>query len=123
MGRLEVRKRSNSIKFKDGKVVTDLPVNWDATLKLWYEDEESYNNKILIREENKETFRIHYNKIKANYNNKSFYQFFHIKPPFPFLVYYHKIHANSNKKPAIRRDLLFNKNIFFCCLFLTATTI
>lgn len=76
MGRLEVRKRANSIKFKDGKVVTDLPVNWDATLKLWYEDEESYNNKVLIREENKETFRIHYNKIRANYNNKSFYQFF-----------------------------------------------
>lgn len=76
MGRLEIRKRNNSIKFKDGKLVTDLPINWDATLKLWYEDEESYNNRILIREENKETFRVYYNKNKANYNNKSFYQFF-----------------------------------------------
>lgn len=38
MGRLEIRKSKPNIRFKDGKVKTDLPIDWDRTLKLWYED-------------------------------------------------------------------------------------
>lgn len=75
MGQLEVRKRQNSISFKDGKMHTTLPVNWEATLKLWHEDPECYATRTLVREEDRETFKVYYNKNKANYNNKSFYQF------------------------------------------------
>ena len=75
MGRLEIRKRANSIKFENGKIKTNLPVNWSATLKLWYDNSSSKNKKQLVREENKETFFMHYNRSKANYNNKSFYEF------------------------------------------------
>lgn len=75
MGRLEVRKRSNKIKFNDGKLVIDYPINWDATLKLWYEHPECKIKKQLVREESLETFRIYYNRSKANYNNKTFYEF------------------------------------------------
>jgi hypothetical protein len=39
LGRLEVRKNAASITIKDGKVKTNLPIDWDATLKLWFEDE------------------------------------------------------------------------------------
>ena len=70
-----VRKRPSRISIVNGKVTTNLPVNWNATLKLWYEDPESYNNKTLVRLEYEEIFRVYYNKSNANYNNKSFYEF------------------------------------------------
>lgn len=75
LGTLELRKRPTRIAIVDNKLVTNLPIDWDATLKLWYEDEESYQNKTLIRVENEEVFKVYYNKSDANYNNKSFYTF------------------------------------------------
>jgi len=75
MGTLEVRKRLGTVKIVDGKLVNNLPVDWDTTLKLWAEDEESYKNKTIIRLEEDEIFIINYNKRKAIYNNKMFYQF------------------------------------------------
>lgn len=75
MGKLELRKRQTIVEFKEGKLRTNLPVDWDSTLKLWYEDEQSYKDKRLIRQETKEVFKVFYNKYKADYPNKSFYQF------------------------------------------------
>lgn len=75
MGRLELRKYGAQISIKDGKIHTNLPVDWDRTLKLWSEDEESYKNKTLVKVENKEIFKVFYNKSKALYNNKAFYSF------------------------------------------------
>lgn len=75
MGRLELRKYNPKIYIKDGKVKTTLPVDWDRTLKLWYEDEESYKNKTLVKIEEKEIFKVYYNRNIANFVNKSFYKF------------------------------------------------
>jgi hypothetical protein len=75
MGRLELRKTSARIKFENGKIKTNLPIDWNATLKLWYDNPFSKSKKQLVRQENKETFRVFYNRAKANYNNKSFYEF------------------------------------------------
>lgn len=75
MGVIEVRKYDARISIKEGKIKTNLPVDWDRTLKLWSEDEEAYKERILIKMEEKEIFKVCYNRIKANYNNKSFYEF------------------------------------------------
>lgn len=75
LGRIELRKYDKKISFKDGKLHTNLPIDWDRTLKLWAEDEESYISKVLVRAEENEIFKVFYNKSKANYNNKSFYEF------------------------------------------------
>lgn len=75
MGKLEIRKFEAKVEIKDNKVVTTLPINWKKTLQLWYNDEESRESKRLVRWESRERFAIYYNKTKANYNNKSFYQF------------------------------------------------
>ncbi len=75
MGDIELRKYENIIEFRNGVLVDSLPIDWDRTLKLWYEDEEAYKNKTLIKMEEKETFRVFYNKRTANYENKSFMQF------------------------------------------------
>lgn len=75
MGIIEVRKYDARISIEDGKIKTNLPIDWDRTLKLWSEDEEAYQKRTLIKMEEKEIFSIYYNRIKANYNNKSFYEF------------------------------------------------
>ena len=74
MGKLELRKRQTITDFRDGKLRTNLPVDWDSTLRLWYEDEESYQEKRLVRQESREVYKVYYNKYKADYPNKSFYQ-------------------------------------------------
>lgn len=75
MGVLEVRKYDAKIAFVDGKLKTNLPIDWDKTLKLWSEDEKAYEERILIKMEEKEIFKVYYNKLRADYNNKSFYEF------------------------------------------------
>lgn len=74
MGSIDIRKHPVNIKIINGKIKTTLPIDWERTLKLWYEDEESYTNKTLIRQECKEIFRVHYDKSKANYNNQVYMQ-------------------------------------------------
>lgn len=75
MGRLELRKFKTSVSFKDGKIITNLPIDWDETLNLWYEDRESFREKRKVRMEVPEVFRVYYKKSTANYNNKSFFTF------------------------------------------------
>jgi hypothetical protein len=75
LGRLELRKFEKRISFRDGKVYTNLPIDWDRTLKLWADDNDAYKEKVLVRMEEDEIFKVVYNKSKANYNNKSFYEF------------------------------------------------
>ena len=75
MGRLEIRKYDAKITLQEGKIVTNLPIDWDRTLKLWSEDEEAYKERTLIKMEEKEIFKVYYNRGKANYTNKSFFAF------------------------------------------------
>ena len=75
MGRLEIRKYDTKITLQGDRVITNLPIDWNKTLKLWSEDEEAYQERTLIKSEEKEIFKVYYNRIKANYNNKSLYEF------------------------------------------------
>lgn len=75
MGRIELRKYDVRINIDGEKVKTNLPIDWDKTLKLWYEDEESYKEKTLVKVEEKEIFKVYYNKQLADYNNQVFYEF------------------------------------------------
>lgn len=76
MGVIELRKYDARIKIgSNGEVYDNLPVDWNKTLELWYEDEESYKNKTLVKMEEKEIFTIYYNRNRATYRNQSFYDF------------------------------------------------
>lgn len=75
MGQLEIRKYNSIITTDGKKVKTNLPIDWNTTLKLWYEDPKAYEEKFLVRINVPELYRVFYNKSNANYNNKSFYQF------------------------------------------------
>lgn len=89
MGTIELRKINTYVNFKDGRLHSNLPIDWDRTLKLWCEDEEAYKSRTLIKMEEKEIFKVHYNKAKADYTNKSFYQF----------------NANRELKKALKRNI------------------
>lgn len=75
MGTLELRKRKTIQSIVNGKLVTNLPIDWDSTLELWAIDEEAMNNRTLVRCENKDVYLVHYRRKDAKYKNKSFYKF------------------------------------------------
>ena len=76
MGKLELRKRNSlPIIDKKGNIKVTYAIDWDSTLKLWYDDEEAFNNKTLVKFPEKSIFRVKYNKSTANYENKSFMEF------------------------------------------------
>lgn len=75
MGTIEIRKYEKSVKIgDDGEVKTNLPIDWDNTLKLWYEDEEAYKDKTLLRLDEQELYKIVWNKGNVNFNNRTFYE-------------------------------------------------
>ena len=75
MGKIELREKKKGAWMIDGKVVVNYPINWNKTLKLWYEDSEAQKEKVLVRDESGSIYRAKYNKYKAKYENKSFYEF------------------------------------------------
>lgn len=75
MGMLELRKNERGVSIVDGKLKVTYPVNWNETIKLWFEDEKARKEKTLLRDEQRFVYKVKYNKYKANYDNKSFYEF------------------------------------------------
>lgn len=75
MGALELRSIDSYVKFKNGKIKTNRPIDWNATLQLWYKYPETKQQKKLVRTESKKIFQIFYNKGKAKYTNKVFFEF------------------------------------------------
>lgn len=76
MGKLELKKEQRGVYFdKDGNMKVTYPVDWMATLRLWFEDEEARENKLLIRLNSKCVYKVHFNKYDATFNNKIFYDF------------------------------------------------
>ena len=75
MGSIELRKYNAKVSIKNDEIITNLPIDWNRTLQLWEEDEESYKSRLLVRMEEKEIFKVFYNKRTANYNNKAFMKF------------------------------------------------
>lgn len=74
MGELVVLKKAAKVVFDEkGKMRTNRPINWDATIKLWFEDPEAEKNKTLVRWDNDEIITIRYRKATAVYNNSPFY--------------------------------------------------
>ena len=75
MGKLELRKNKVGVSIVDGKLKNTYPIDWYSTLRLWYEDAEEREKKTLVRHNTKQVFSVRYNKNKANYENKWYYEF------------------------------------------------
>ena len=80
MGKLELRKWGTNVRLENNKVKTNRPIDWDATLKLWYEDKEAEQQKILIRREVKDVYSVAYIKTRADYKNRVFVKWTTARP-------------------------------------------
>lgn len=73
MGEVAVTKRPMKIWFENGEAHTTKIIDWDATLNLWFEDEESRQLKRKVYRDTKTLFMIRYNSgNNAPINGKSF---------------------------------------------------
>jgi len=76
MGKLMLmRKEADPVIKKDGTLKVCNPIDWRSTIRLWYEDEEAREKKMLVRRPNSRVYFVKYDKRKANFGNKQFYQF------------------------------------------------
>ena len=75
LGQLVIQKRNTTVTFKDGKLRTNRPVNWDATIRLWFEDPEAEKNKTVVRWDTDHLTTIVYKKSNTLFRNKPFYEF------------------------------------------------
>lgn len=77
MGIISITKRKEYIGFKDGKAITNRPIDFKSTIELWNTNPQAKEDGKLIRFLNKHTngwiYKISYNKYYANYKNKSVY--------------------------------------------------
>lgn len=75
MGTFETIKYKSSIKFVNGRLKTNLPIDWNRTLKLWENDKEAFRNKTVLRYELNYIYKLRYNPYKARFINKTVFQF------------------------------------------------
>lgn len=73
MGNIRICRDKPTLYIEDGKIRNTYPVNWNATLDLWFKDEEARQNKTLVRHMDKDVYKVVYFKREANYENCRFY--------------------------------------------------
>ena len=76
---IAVKKLKQVPVITNGKLVNKSPVDWVATNKLWNEDEEAKEKKLLVRFTNYHTskyvFRLYFKKYIYSFKNKKYYKF------------------------------------------------
>ncbi len=76
IGIVSVAEHKTYVKFdKDGNLISNKPVDYKATLDLWEENPELYNEGFVVRHDQESTFRITYSKAYATFKNKNLYKF------------------------------------------------
>ena len=76
---ITIRKDKRKPRIKDGKLINNTPVNPVATKKLWDENAEAKEKRILVRYNNSHTsgyvFRIYCKKFRSSLKNKTLFKF------------------------------------------------
>lgn len=75
MGILEVRKTPKNIRYANGKLIMNLPIDWKTTLQMWKEKPYTAQQKQLARFYTEDIYKIEYIKSKALFTNKTFISF------------------------------------------------
>lgn len=76
LGSLELRKQDIIIKLdENGKLISNLPIDWNETHKLWYEYPECRNKKQIVRRNVKNIFSVHWSKRNSKCKNIKLFTF------------------------------------------------
>lgn len=62
MGIIELGKKNGIVKFNENGVYSNYQIDWQKTIKLWYEDKEAMQKKQLVKIVEKSIFKIGYFK-------------------------------------------------------------
>lgn len=76
---ITIRKDKRVPKIVDGKVINTSPIDWVTTKKLWEQDPDAKEKKILVKYLNHHTsgfvFRIYMKKFGSAFKNRTVYKF------------------------------------------------
>ena len=76
---ISIKKDKRLPRIVNGKLYNTTPVDWVATNKLWSEDQEAMDKKLLVRFLNSHTskhvFRIYFKKYNLYFANKKLFSF------------------------------------------------
>lgn len=75
MGGISICSYPSKVIFVNGKVSNNYRADWKKTLKLWFEDEEAFKSRIVVKRRQNNIYFIRYNKNRAKYHNMKLYQF------------------------------------------------
>lgn len=75
MGTLCLRKYKRGVWRDSEGVKNTYPVDWEATLKLWYEDKDAEERKLLVKKVVDYTYRVVYPSKKRTYLHHDKYRF------------------------------------------------
>lgn len=74
-----IKKDKRKPRIVNGRLINNVPIDWQATNKLWDKDEEAKEKKILVRYDNSHTsdyvFRIYCKKYKTKVKNRGLFKF------------------------------------------------
>lgn len=76
MGGLYIEERDTSPYYnKSGRLIIPKRIDWNRTLKFWYENPEYHKEKRLLYKESPISYRVKYTTGLAKFKNKQFYHF------------------------------------------------
>lgn len=79
MFEITIRKVKRKPKIINGKLISNIPIDWKKTNELWENDKEAKEKKLLVRYNNSHTsgyvYRIYLKKFKGKVKNKTYYKF------------------------------------------------
>ena len=75
IGNLSIESYDNKPRIVDGKVKYNTTIDWDKTHRLWFEDEESKNNKTLVKIKPGTVYKFKFKKGKIIYQNRKYFYF------------------------------------------------
>jgi|TARA_R110000851_G_scaffold314588_1_gene476693 hypothetical protein len=74
-----LKKEKRVPRIVNGKLINNVPIDWQKTNKLWAQDEEAKEKKLLVRYNNSHTsgyiFRIYCKKFNSKVKNKNLFKF------------------------------------------------
>jgi hypothetical protein len=74
LGELRISKRKNlTFLNENDELVCTKPVDREATFKLWYEDKECHENKVVVRRDTDYTYKLTHSRHMAKAKNAKYY--------------------------------------------------
>lgn len=72
LGSLQIESRENVANIVDGKIHTSYMIDWNETLKLWFENDECRQRKMLVRTDAPLRYVVKYRRPTVPMTNKQY---------------------------------------------------